>query len=95
MQFSASLRLALVGPAVIAGAAWLWSLSLPPRSPSLMPIIVILYLCGFTALLSVVVAATRLLRDRSTWLLQNLISLVVGMVPALLFIAWYSLALYG
>jgi hypothetical protein len=60
-----------------------------------MPIIVILYMCGFAALLSVVVAATRLLRDRSTWLLRNLVSLVVGMVPALLFIAWYSLALYG
>jgi hypothetical protein len=60
-----------------------------------MPIIVILFLCGFTALLSVVVAATRLLRDRSTWLLQNLVFLVVGMVPALLFVAWYSLGLYG
>ena len=95
MQFSASLRLALVGPALIAAAAWLWTLYLPPRSPGLMPIIVILFLCGFTALLSVVVAVSRLLRDQSTRVLQNAIYLSVGVMPALLFVAWYSLALYG
>jgi hypothetical protein len=95
MQFSASLRLALVFPALIVAAAWLWALYLPPRSPWLMPIIVILFLCGFAALLSVVVAVTRLLRDQSTRLLQNLIYLLVGVMPALLFVAWYSLALYG
>jgi hypothetical protein len=95
MQFSASLRLALVGPALIAGAACLWAFYLPPRSPWLMPIIVILFLCGFTALLSVVVAVTRLLREPSTRLLQNVCYLLVGLVPGLLFVAWYSLALYG
>jgi hypothetical protein len=95
VQFSASLRLALVGPALIAAAASLWALYLPPRSPWLMPIIPILFLCGFTALLSVVVAVTRLLRDQSTRLLQNVVYLFVGAMPALLFVAWYSLALYG
>jgi hypothetical protein len=95
MQFSASLRLALVGPALIAAAAWLWGLYLPPRSPWLMPIIVTLFLCGFTALLSVVLAATRLLRDQSTRLPRNVVYLSVGAVPALLFVAWYSGALYG
>jgi hypothetical protein len=60
-----------------------------------MLIIVILFLCGFTALLSVAVATTRLVRDRSTRLLQNIICLSVAVVPAMLFVAWMSLALYG
>lgn len=60
-----------------------------------MPIIVILFLCGFTALLSAVVAGTRLVRDQSTRLLQNVIYRFVGVMPALLLVAWYSLALYG
>jgi hypothetical protein len=95
MQFSGSLRLALVGPALVAAMAWLWALYLPPRSPWLMPIIVILFLCGFTALLSVVVAVTRLLRDGSTRRLQNVIYLFVGVMPAVVFVASYALALYG
>jgi hypothetical protein len=95
MQFSPSLRLALVGPALIAAAAWFLVLYLPPRSPWLTPIIVILFLCGFAALLSVVVAVTRLLRDQSTRLVRNIVYLFVGVVPRLLFIARYSLALYG
>jgi hypothetical protein len=62
----------LVGPGLIAAAAWLWALYLPPRSPWLIPIIVISFLCGFTALPSVVVAVTRLLRDQSTRLLPSI-----------------------
>lgn len=95
MQFSVPLRIALVCPALIAAAAWLWGLYLPSRSPGLMQIIIILFLCGFTALLSVTVAATRLVRDRSMRLPQNVICLSVAAVPATLFITWYSAALYG
>jgi hypothetical protein len=70
-------------------------LYLPPRSPLLMPIVVILFVCGFLSLLSVVVGVTRLACDRSTRLPRNIACVAIGVIPASLFLGWYALSLYG
>lgn len=95
MKFRITLRVAMIAPIMLWAAMLGWMFFLPPRSPWLGLVAVVLVVSGVTALAAIVDGAVALIRSPQTRIPLNVVCVILAAIPSTLFTAWCAHVFLG
>lgn len=87
MKFRSTLRVAMIAPIMLWTAMLGWMFFLPPRSPWLGLVAVVVLVSGFVALAAIVDGAAALIRNPHTRIPLNIVCMTLAAIPSTLFAA--------